>query len=65
MNLEKAFDELRNGLVFAGVRVKNAEVLSRLRSLLDDSLIAYQQRDELKAAHLLQDFETILLRPSV
>lgn len=64
MNLDKAFDELRNGLVFVETRVKGAEILSRLKSLLDDSFLAYQEGNESTAAHLLQDFEAAVLRAS-
>lgn len=63
MNLEKAFEELRRGLGVIDLEVANERKL-RLSSLLDESLAAYRSGDDVKGAHLLQDFEALVFKKS-
>lgn len=58
--LVEAFKELDEGFHFVEKKVKDPAKLAQLRQLLKDSLAAYQAGDEMKGAHLLQDFEDIV-----
>lgn len=64
MTIEKAFDELRRGLGFIDREVANEDKLRKLSSLLDESFAAYRSSDEVKGAHLLQDFEALIFKKS-
>jgi len=60
-NLSIAFDELhQEGLPLVEKVIKDPTVLAQLRNLLCDALVAYQQGDRKKGAHLLQDFQNIV-----
>lgn len=61
MNLEKAFEELRNGMHFVDEVIADGATRVRLRDLLDASLCAYQAGRDVEGAHLLQDFEKLVL----
>ncbi|NWK44741.1 hypothetical protein [Ralstonia pickettii] len=61
MNLEKAFEELRNGMHFVEEKIVDGATRVRLRDLLDASLSAYRTGKDVEGAHLLQDFEKLLL----
>jgi hypothetical protein len=54
MTLERAFDELRHGL---GLLQLPALRTQDLQALLDRALQHYRDGDDVKGAHLLQDFE--------
>lgn len=58
--LVEVFKELDEGFHFVEKKVKDPAKLAQLRQLLKDSLVAYQAGDEMKGAHLLQDFEDIV-----
>lgn len=62
MNLEKAFEELRAGIKLVQADFPDKDKASKLRSLLDESLSYYRTGDEVKAAHLLQDFQDSIFR---
>ncbi|KWE78476.1 hypothetical protein [Burkholderia territorii] len=61
MNLDKAFDELKGGMRFVEQRIHDKDVVARLHGLLDASFVAYRADDSTKGAHLLQDFQRLLL----
>jgi hypothetical protein len=65
MNLERAFQELRDGMIFARERVANDTRFAELRRLLDDSLAAYQAGDEARGANLLIDFDSAVFAPEI
>lgn len=62
MNLDRAFDELRRGLGLVEPEVANDEKRKGLQQLLDESLNAYRMGDDMKGAHLLQDFEALIFK---
>lgn len=62
MTLEKAFAELRRGLQMVDPEVANELKREKLSSMLEASLIAYRAGDEVKGAHLLQDFEGMIFK---
>jgi hypothetical protein len=60
LNLASAFDELNSGLRFVEQRINDAAVLKRLKDILDASLASYRLGDDVKGAHLLHEFESVL-----
>ncbi|QJE03747.1 hypothetical protein HH212_27005 (plasmid) [Massilia forsythiae] len=60
LTLESAFNELRNGMKFVKPRVSDDAALEALCGRLEQALVLYRQREDTKAAHLLQDFELSL-----
>lgn len=62
LTLDKAFEEIDRGMEFVAQRDFGRECLSKLQSYIDASLAAYRSGDDVKGAHLLQDFENELLR---
>lgn len=62
MNLDRAFDELRHGLEFVDPEVADNEKKSQLNALLDESLSAYRAGEEIKGAHFLSDFESLIFK---
>lgn len=61
LTLEMAFEEIGNGMQFVANKIPDEKVLQQLRSYLNSSLAAYRQGEDIKGAHLLQDFERIIL----
>lgn len=57
MTLDKAFEELNGGMKFVMAKVKDDIVIAKLQNILDESHAAYRKGDNIKGAHLLQDFE--------
>lgn len=62
LTLERAFDELRQGIRLVAERTPDDAVLEQLRECLEDAFASYKQGNDIKGAHLLQDSEGILLR---
>ena len=62
INLDRAFDELRAGTRFIDPEVADEAKQKTLASLLDQSLEAYRKGDEVKGAHLLQDFQDLIFK---
>jgi len=62
LTLESAFKELADGMAFVEPRVSDGAMLDTLRGQLDQALALYRQGDDVKGAHLMQDFEQLLLR---
>lgn len=60
MTLDKAFLELRKGIAMLDPAVADEQNRRKLSSLLDASLAAYRSGDDVKGAHLLQDFEGLI-----
>ena len=64
MTLEMAFEQLREGVEIAYPNDFHPEKRTILNSLLDQSFAAYKAGEEVKGAHLLQDFQdNIFKRP--
>jgi hypothetical protein len=61
LTLDMAFAELRQGMKFVEGRIQNPSVIARLDSLLDESLAAYRDDDDVKGADILHEFESILI----
>lgn len=62
MNLNRAFAELRKGMALIDPEVADQQEREKLSALLDASWAAYQAGDEVKGAHLLQDFESLIFK---
>lgn len=56
MNLERAFDQLRQGVVIAYPEDSFAEKRGLLNNILDNCYALYKSGEDFKAAHLLNDF---------
>lgn len=57
MTLDRAFEQLRQGVTLAYPEDGFSDKRSKLFALLDNSYTAYKVGDELKAGHLLNEFE--------
>ena len=64
MNLERAFAELNSSLDSLDQEVVTPAKRPRLVELLDRSLAAYRGGDRFGGAHLLQDFQDLIFKPS-
>lgn len=62
MNLEKAFVELRKGLAMVDPEVADSRKRQKLSAMLEAALAAYHAGDDVKGAHLLQDFEGMIFK---
>lgn len=62
LTLDSAFKELRDGMKFVESKVSSRPALDVLHSQIDQALTLYRQGEDVKGAHLLQDFEQRLLR---
>lgn len=62
MNLDRAFEELRVGMRFIDPGVADDAKRRALTALLDRSLAAYRAGDDVKGAHLLQDFQDLIFK---
>jgi hypothetical protein len=60
MNLERAFEELRNAMNLIKPSKLNDAARSEALSLLEESLNSYRAGDDVKGAHLLQDFRVFI-----
>lgn len=57
MNLDRAFDQLREGVVVAYPEAAYTEKRTVLNGILDRSYAAYKANDEVAAGHLLNEFQ--------
>jgi hypothetical protein len=57
LNLERAFAELKKGVEFVERDFPGADRDRGLNAMLDEALALYRAGEDVKAAHLLQDFE--------
>jgi hypothetical protein len=64
LTLDRAFEELRNGLEFVATSERDPHFHDRLRAVLDESLAAYRAGERKKAAHRLQDFQDMIFGDS-
>ncbi len=62
MNLEKAFKILNSSMEFVKEKISNSDQLKKLQSLLDKSNAAYTNGEDVKGAHILQEFEAIVFK---
>ena len=60
MNLERAFEELRNAMNLIKPSKMDDAKRSEAFALLDESLNAYRAGDDVKGAHVLQDFQVLI-----
>jgi hypothetical protein len=61
LTLESAFAGLKHGMQFVEKRLNNRAALAELQMLLNASLVAYRAGDDIKGAHLLHDFEALII----
>jgi len=64
LDLQKAFEELRHGVVLVGRDYSDPLLIARLNSMLDESLALYHAGDVFGGAHRLQDFQDVIFTPS-
>lgn len=57
MNLDRAFEQLRQGVEIAYPEASFAEKRMHLNDILDRSYAAYKAGEEITAGHLLNDFQ--------
>lgn len=62
MTLERAFEQLRQGVEFAYPDDFHPEKRAALNELLDRSFTAYKGGSEVEGAHLLQDFQDAIFK---
>ena len=62
MNLERAFDQLRQGVVIAYPEDDAEPKRAVLFGKLDQSFAAYRAGEELKAGHLLNEFQDAIFK---
>lgn len=62
LNLDRAYEELQRGMGFLKADGVEEERLKSLQLLLDTSHAAFRTGEEVKAAHLLQDFERLAFK---
>jgi hypothetical protein len=62
LDLEKAFVQLNLGMSYLAETITDPKQLKHLQELLDKSLMEYRQGNDVKGAHLLQDFEQLAFK---
>ena len=62
MNLDKAFTQLREGVNIAYPEREYAERRTKLNVILDESYQAYRAGEDIKAGHLLNDFQDSIFK---
>jgi hypothetical protein len=62
MNLERAFEEMRNAMNLFKPSKMNDTKRSEALSMLEESLNSYRSGNIVKGAHLLQDFRTFIFK---
>lgn len=62
MNLDRAFDQLREGVEVAYPEPSYASKRALLNSILDRSYAAYRADDEIAAGHLLNEFQDSIFK---
>lgn len=62
LTLERAFSELRKGVSLVDQDFPGADRERGLSAMLDEALCLYQRGEDVKAAHLLQDFEAKIFK---
>ena len=61
LDLEKSFRLLDWKFPLVEERLRDQDLVPELRRLIQASLEAYRQDDDIKGAHLIQDFEALIL----
>lgn len=62
LTLENSFGLMREQFPLVEARLKNKEIIPEIMHLLDASLTAYRAGEEIKGAHLIQDFRDLILK---
>ena len=62
MNLELAFKQLRQGVTIAYPDIAFADKRASLNGILDQSYAAYKAGEDVKAGHLLNDFQDSIFK---
>jgi hypothetical protein len=57
MNLDRAFDQLRTGVNIAYPEASFADKRASLFNLLDQAYAAYKEENEIRAGHILNEFQ--------
>lgn len=65
MNLDRAFEQLRQGVEIAYPEASFADKKTKLYGLLDQSYAAYRAGEDVKAGHLLNDFQDNIFKRDV
>lgn len=61
LTLDKSFEEIQVGMQFVKNKIGDGDFLIGLQNILDASLSAYRNGDDIKGARLLQCFEGELM----
>jgi hypothetical protein len=61
LTLDKAFVELRRGMDLLRAQIRDPELVARLEQMLDASYASYRAGEQVKGAHLLQDFRELAM----
>ena len=62
LTLVKAFDELQGSMPLIKSRISDKQMFDQLAQTLKDSFAQYQAGNDVAGAHLLQHFESLLLK---
>ena len=62
MNVDRAFNELRDAIKLIDPEMMTEAKHRGLLSLLEQSLSAYREGDDVRGAHLLQDFQDLIFK---
>ena len=62
MTLDKAFDELRQGLTFVEADFPDRQIRATLLPVLDEAHASYRAGDEAKGASRLNDFSAMIFK---
>jgi hypothetical protein len=61
LTLEKAFQEIQFGMQFVHEKFKDEHLILQLKVILEQSFDCYRNGSDIEGAHLLQEFEKLLL----
>ncbi len=61
--LELVFEQMRGAISIIDPSIATPETLPRIKSLLEESYEAYHSGDDLRGAHLLNDWSTLIFGP--
>lgn len=62
MTLDRAFEQLHEGVSIAYPEASFEERMQELRTILDRSYLAYRQGEDIAAGHLLNEFESLIFK---
>jgi hypothetical protein len=62
MTLDRAFEQLHQGVSIAYPEASFEEKRQELRAILDRSYVAYRSGEDIAAGHLLNEFESLIFK---